>query len=168
MFTERKYERFYYPKGVAGFWSAHVNGPLCKYKTQIQDPTSFLDLLDVGKFNQNVYNMMDLFACTDSDIEEWDDLTEREMEFYTKIGTGYDKDAVEEFKKQVSSAIANTTITIWFTILQKEDENEDMKEDLKEKVSYFLKNIELCYLMKELVPMIEELTGNKVEPSRVV
>jgi hypothetical protein len=163
MFTERKYERFYYPKGVAGFWSAHVNGPLCKYKTQTQDPTSFLDLLDVGKFNENVYSMMDSFACTDSDLEEWDDLTERENEFYTKIGRGDDDDAVEEFKKQVSSAIANTTITIWFTILQKEDD-----EDLNEKVSYFLKNIDSCYWMKELIPMIEELTGNKVEPSTIV
>jgi len=170
MFTQRKYPRFYYPKGVAGFWSAHVNGPLSKYKTQSQDPKDFLDLLDVEKFEKKVYSMMDSFACTDSDFEKWGDkLTEEELHFYTKIGRD-DDNAVEEFVKQVVSAIANTTITIWFTILQGEgeDEDEDEDEDLKKRVIYFIENIQPCYWMKELVPMIEELTGNKVESSRIV
>jgi hypothetical protein len=168
MFTQRKYKRFYYPKGVAGFWSAHVNGPLCKYNTESQDALDFLDLLDVRKFTEKVYSMMNLFACTDSDIEKWDGkITEEEMQFYTKIGRGDDDNAVEEFVRQVVSAIANTTITIWFTILQDEDDgDEDFK--FKERVIYFIKNIQPCYWLKELVPMIEELTGNKVESSRIV
>jgi hypothetical protein len=208
MICKRKYDRFYYPKGIAGFWSAHVNEPLCRYEIKTKNPVDFFDLLYIENFEKEVDDMCKLFTCTKTDIEIWineiidekvneshdyyvdkygkipeqkdeeDNKYDRdfalssspEIHFYSTIGTGKDIVAVNEFKRQVASAIANTNMTIWFTILQ--DKNIDKKyiSDFKEGMIEFINETENydVYWMKELVPIIEKLTGKKIDQSFIV
>lgn len=208
MICERKYPRFYYPKGIAGFWSAHVNGPLCRYETKTKNPVDFFDLLYIENFEKEVDDMCKLFSCSKTDIEIWineiideqvyeshdyyiekygkipeqkdkdDNKYDRdfamsstpEIYFYSTIGTGKDIVAVNEFKRQVASAIANTNMTIWFTILQ--DKNIDQKyiSDFKDGMIEFINETQYygVYWMRELVPMIEKLTGKQIEFSFIV
>lgn len=73
MICERRYPRFYYPKGIAGFWSGHVNGPFCDYTNNFKSKGSkeFLNLLDIKKFENDIESMTNLFKCTKDQVLKW-------------------------------------------------------------------------------------------------